>query len=236
MDTSGQAAEQIVRYSIEGMEYTLRVAGKGTERLAAALLALSQSQQKTKGKTTLHALLKSQKELTVFTIPDARLKDFAGEAKRYGVLYCVLKEKHPGQGALCDILVRAEDAAKLNRIVERLGLNQVAVASPPEQGQDREQEAQEVQAAEDLLEQILTPPEAERENPTMAQTEASALSGHGSRPSAMATEPSNPNQRPSVRATLEKIRQEQMQNPMLNLDKSEVRMAQIIHISEKEER
>ena len=55
MDTSGQAAEQIVRYSMEGMEYTLRVAGKGTERLAAALLALSQSQQKTKGKTTLHA-------------------------------------------------------------------------------------------------------------------------------------------------------------------------------------
>lgn len=234
MDTSGQAAEQIVRYSMEGMEYTLRVAGKGTERLAAALLALSQSQQKTKGKTTLHALLKSQKELTVFTIPDAKLKDFATEAKRYGVLYCVLKEKHPGQGALCDILVRAEDAAKLNRIVERLGLNQVAVVSQPEQEQD--QEAQEVQAAEDLLEQILTPPEAEQENPTMAQTEASALSGPGSRPSAMATEPLTPNQRPSVRAALEKIRQEQMQNPMLNLDKTEVRVEQIIHISEKEER
>lgn len=29
MDTSGQAAEQIVRYSIEGMEYTLKLAGKG---------------------------------------------------------------------------------------------------------------------------------------------------------------------------------------------------------------
>ena len=234
MDTSGQAAEQIVRYSMEGMEYTLKLAGKGTERLAAALLALSQSQQKTKGKTTLHALLKSQKELTVFTIPDARLKEFATEAKRYGVLYCVLKEKHPNQNALCDILVRAEDAAKLNRIVERLGLNQVAVASPPERESDRE--AQEIQAAGDLLEQILTPPEAEKENPTMAQTEASALSGPGSRPSATATEPRSSNQRPSIRAALAKIRQEQMQTPMLNLDKAEVRMEQIIHISDKEER
>lgn len=234
MDTSGQAAEQIVRYSIEGMEYTLKLAGKGTERLAAALLALSQSQQKTKGKTTLHALLKSQKELTVFTIPDARLKDFATEAKRYGVLYCVLKEKNPGPNALCDILVRAEDAAKLNRIVERLGLNQVAVAAPPEQKPDRE--AQEIQAAGDLLEQILTPPEAEKENPIMAQTEASALSGHGSRPSATATETLSPNQRPSIRAALSKIRQEQMQNPLLNLDKTEVCMEQIIHISDKEER
>ena len=34
MDTSGQAAEQVVRYSLEGMEYTLKLAGKGTERLA----------------------------------------------------------------------------------------------------------------------------------------------------------------------------------------------------------
>ena len=37
MDTSGQAAEQIVRYSIEGMEYTLKLAGKGAEHLAAML-------------------------------------------------------------------------------------------------------------------------------------------------------------------------------------------------------
>ena len=105
MDTSGQAAEAIVKYSIEGMEYTLKVAGRGAERLAAALLALSRSQQKTKGKTTLNALLKSQKELKVFTIPEKRLKDFARESKRYGVLYCVLKEKPSSQNGLCDILI-----------------------------------------------------------------------------------------------------------------------------------
>ena len=63
MDTSGQAAEQIVRYSIEGMEYTLKLAGKGAEHLAAMLMALNRAEQKTRGHTTLRALLKSGKPL-----------------------------------------------------------------------------------------------------------------------------------------------------------------------------
>lgn len=124
MDTSGQAAEQIVRYSIEGMEYTLKLAGKGAEHLAAMLMALNRAEQKTRGHTTLRALLKSGKELSVFSIPPDRLKEFAQEAKRYGVLYCALKDKAPS--AVTDILVRAEDAAKLSRIVERLGLGTVS--------------------------------------------------------------------------------------------------------------
>ena len=57
MDISGQAAEQIVRYSIEGMEYTLKLAGKGAEHLAAMLMALNRAEQKTRGHNTLRALL-----------------------------------------------------------------------------------------------------------------------------------------------------------------------------------
>jgi hypothetical protein len=217
MDTSGQAAEQMVRYSLEGMEYALKITGKGTERLAAALLALSQSQQKTKGKTTLNALLKSQKELKVFAVPENRLGEFSQEAKRYGVLYCTLKE-HPPTG-LCDILVRAEDAAKLNRIVERLGLNQVAETAPPSQAK------QEAQAAEDLLTQILTP--AAPENPTIAQTGPSSPSGRGSAPSADGTAR---DQRPSVRAALAAIRQGQ------NIGQMEQNSAELLVEITKEER
>lgn len=242
MDTSGQAAEQVVRYSLEGMEYTLKLAGKGTERLAAILLALSQSQKKLKGKITLHALLRTQKELKVFSIPDPRLKAFAKEAKCYGVLYCVLKEKHPGPDALCDILVRAEDAAKINRIIERLGLAQVAetVADQPLTGPD--QEVQEAQTAADMLDEILSPMEPEQENPIAAQTEASALSGPGSTPSApdievqavaQMTEILGPNQRPSVRAALAQIRMEQQQNPLMNLAEAEATaLRQITEITE----
>lgn len=198
MDTSGQAAEQIVRYSIEGMEYTLKLAGKGAEHLAAMLLALNRVEQKTRGHTTLRALLKSGKELTVFSIPPDRLKEFAQEAKRYGVLYCALKDKVPS--AVTDILVRAEDAAKLSRIVERLGLGTVSQTAQAEV----EPIDKEIADSEALLEQILTPPEKEQQNPTMAQTENSDPSGRGSMPSNTATE-----SRPSVRAALQNIRQSQ---------------------------
>lgn len=237
MDTSGQAAEQVVRYSLEGMEYTLKLAGKGTERLAAILLALSQSQKKIKGKTTLRALLKSQKELKVFTIPEASLRAFAKEAKRYGVLYCVLKEKHPGQGALCDVLVRAEDAAKINRIIERMGLAQVAetVADQPLTEPDRE--VQEAQLAADLLDEILTPMEPEQENPTTAQTEVSSLSGLGSTLSAPdidAVAPFVPEQRPSVRAALAQICRERQPDSMNDLAKAAAQqLTEIISEQEK---
>ena len=176
MDTSGQAAEQIVRYSIEGMEYTLKLAGKGAEHLAAMLMALNRAEQKTRGHTTLRALLKSGKELTVFSIPPDRLKEFAQEAKRYGVLYCALKDKTPS--AVTDILVRAEDAAKLSRIVERLGLGAVSQTAQAEV----EPIDKEIADSEALLEQILTPPEKEQQNPTMAQTEAPIRPGVALRP------------------------------------------------------
>ena len=191
MDTSGQAAEQIVRYSIEGMEYTLKLAGKGAEHLAAMLMALNRAEQKTRGHTTLRALLKSGKELTVFSIPPDRLKEFAQEAKRYGVLYCALKDKAPS--AVTDILVRAEDAAKLSRIVERLGLGTVSQTDQAK-----------VEPIDKEIADSEAPPEKEQQNPTMAQTENSDPSGRGSTPSNTATE-----SRPSVRAALQKIRQSQ---------------------------
>ena len=45
------------------------------------------------------------------------------EAKRYGVVYCVLKGRGKEKDGMADILVRAEDASRINRIVERFRLN-----------------------------------------------------------------------------------------------------------------
>lgn len=234
MDTSGQAAEMMVRYAMEGMEYTLKLTGKGTERLAAVLMALSKDQQKNKGKTTLNALLKSQKELKVFTIPENRLKDFAKESKRYGVLYCVLKEKKSSKDSLCDVLVRAEDAAKINRIVERLELNQVAVVAQEQPMSEPDKLDQEIRAAEDLLKQILTPSEQQQANPTSARMEALLTSGHGFTPNAEDIELLAPPQKPSVRETLEKIRQEQQLDLLQKLRKSDVALKQEVIIERKD--
>ena len=66
-------------------------------------------------------MLKSGKELKVFAIRHEDLKIFCEEAKRYGVLYSVLKEKNNTSG-ICEIMVRAEDAAKISRIVDKFEL------------------------------------------------------------------------------------------------------------------
>ena len=48
------------------------------------------------------------------------MKKFTEQAKRYGVLYCVLRDKNTkGDNVPIDIIARAEDASKIQRIVER---------------------------------------------------------------------------------------------------------------------
>lgn len=73
-------------------------------------------------------MLRSGKELKVFAVKDGDLQKFCQEAKKYGVLYCVLKDKNASDG-ITDIMVRAEDAAKVNRIFTRFGLATVDLAS-----------------------------------------------------------------------------------------------------------
>ena len=54
------------------------------------------------------------------------MKKFTEQAKRYGVLYCVLRDKNTkGDNVPIDIIARAEDASKIQRIVERFELGKV---------------------------------------------------------------------------------------------------------------
>lgn len=66
----------------------------------------------------------------VFTVQQKDLKKFAKEAKRYGVLYSVLREKgNANPNASIDVIARASDAPKITRIVEKFSLNTVDKAS-----------------------------------------------------------------------------------------------------------
>ena len=124
---SGDAAEQVVRLSLETGEVAVKLAGTGAKQLAILLYAILREQKKTKGKTRLTNMLRSGKELKVFAVKDSDLKLFCREAKKYGVLYCVLKDRDATDG-LTDIMARAEDASKINRIIERFGLATVDMA------------------------------------------------------------------------------------------------------------
>lgn len=125
MDASEQAAEQLVRITLAGSEVALRLSGAGAKNIAAALMATASSTEQTKGKTRLASLLKSGKELKVFQIPDDQLKGFAAEAKRYGVLYVVVRQDGGSAAKAVDLMVKAEDASKLNRIIDKLEIGKV---------------------------------------------------------------------------------------------------------------
>ena len=130
MNTGGEAAEQIVRMSLEGFEVAARISGAGAKNIAVLLYSILKEEQKTKGKARLTSMLRSGKELKVFTVKSGDLKKFTQEAKKYGVLYCVLADRgNKDPNAEVDVIARAEDASKISRIVERFNLASVDTAS-----------------------------------------------------------------------------------------------------------
>ena len=130
MNTGGEAAEQIVRMSLEGFEFAAKITGAGAKNIAILLYSILKEEQKTKGKARLTNMLRSGKELKVFTVKSGDLKKFTQEAKKYGVLYCVLADRgNKDPNAEVDVIARAEDASKISRIVERFNLASVDTAS-----------------------------------------------------------------------------------------------------------
>lgn len=122
---SSEAAEQMVKFSIEGIEMLLRVSGSGAERVAVMLYTMAKDKKMTKGKTSLNKMLKSGSPLKIFSIKSSELAKFEKEAKKYGILYTALIDKNlPDNDGIVDIMVRSEDASKVNRVVERFKLAQ----------------------------------------------------------------------------------------------------------------
>ena len=131
------AAEQMVRLSLEGMEVMLRVSGTSVRNLAVLMAAAIREERQTLGKTSLTSLIKSGRELTVFSIPEADLEVFKREARRYGVLYSDIKDRCNSDEPIVDIITRAEDAPKINRIIERFQLATVKDNAHPNQQRTR---------------------------------------------------------------------------------------------------
>lgn len=248
MNYSGEAAEQVVRMSLNGVEVAAKISGKAAERLAVMLYAILRDQKKTRGKIRLSNMLKSGKELKVFAVKDDELQRFCVEAKKYGVLYCVLKDRDASDG-LTDIMVRAEDAGKINRIFERFGLATIDMGSVKTDIQQRredishangESEIEQHRSIDNKLDEYLdrvvgaekpTPAEKEVEgNPTMAQTVKSRQSEPSSKSEKEKNDVgvrsfSDDHSRRSVREELKEIREEQRQ-------KSETKIApELQHIA-----
>lgn len=233
MNTSAEAADQVVRMTLNGVEVAAKISGAGAKQLALLLYAILKDQKKTKGKTRLSNMLRSGKELKVFAVKEQDLQKFCEEAKKYGVLYCVLKDKNASDG-LTDIMVRAEDASKVNRIFERFNLATVDIAAVRGEIERSRAEAQAQQTAgmqapertpaektadAQFVDQLLQPPptreQAQTQNPTEGRNAKSRQSEPTSRPKKSTargiSDSADRSARPSVRQELSDIRDEQRQ-------------------------
>ena len=205
MTNTGDAAEQVVRFSLEGTEIALKLTGSAAKNIAAALYSVLKNRDKTKikGRQRLTSMLKSGRELKVFPIQNQHLKQFAAEARRYGVVYCALREKGQSADGMVDILVRAEDASKINRIVERFHLAAVDTVSI-KQEIEKSKAAPDAKHEEKLLDELL----GASENPPPGRTEKSPPSAPISEtPEKTAGSTDSPKK--SVREELRQIKQEQ---------------------------
>lgn len=108
---------------IQLAEAAVRLNASGAKNLAAIALALSKDKKKLQGKTKLSRLLREGSELRVIPLPKEKMDLFCEEAKRYGILFSVIQENPDGT---VDHLVRAQDAAKINRVFERIGYHGLA--------------------------------------------------------------------------------------------------------------
>ena len=76
MNTGADAADQIVKMSLEGVEVAAKITGAGAKELAVLLCALLKDQSQTSGKARLGNMLRSGKELKVFAVKTEDLRKF----------------------------------------------------------------------------------------------------------------------------------------------------------------
>lgn len=168
-------AQEVVSIYIEVLKEGFKITGVASKHIAVMLYTMMKDKKQTKGKTRLTNMLKTGKSLKIFTIKAEDLKKFSQEAKKYGVLYCALADKKNSKiDGLVDILVREEDASKVNRIAERFNFADVAtiekeleLQKEKERNEPKQQKTKEKMIADALFEK---PQPVENEIPTPSNT------------------------------------------------------------------
>ena len=123
MNYGAEPADQVVRYTLEGTEFALKISGTAAKNFAVFALAVLRDQKKTHGKTKLVRLLREGKPLKFFSVPTDQMRDLAKAAKAHGLVYVPIRDRSDPDNI--EIAVWAEDAAKVNRVIDKLQLDVV---------------------------------------------------------------------------------------------------------------
>ena len=119
MSQGSDAAEQMVKETMIISETAAKLAGLGAKNLAVLLTLYLREEHQLKGETNLKKLLKEGKEIRVFCLDKDKLAEFKQHAKDYGIVYSALKQKND-DSRIIDVLVKAEDTPRVNRILEKM--------------------------------------------------------------------------------------------------------------------
>ncbi len=222
MSVNGDASEQVVRLGLEGFEVTIKLIGSGAKNLLAMLYAMQKDKNKnqTRGRMKLTKMLQTGKPLKIFTISKDDLKTFSKEAKTYGITYCALRDKNSkNTDAMIDVIVKEEDASRINRIVEKFKLTTVDTARMETEVtksiEDRESQKKEMgvqeKSKEQQLEEVLSEKPLQKEQNThenfnVAKTEKSPLSKPSLTTSKMQEGVSKEVKKPSVKKELAELK------------------------------
>ena len=223
MNTAGDAADQVVRYSLEAGEVALKITGEAAKEMAVLLYTILKEEKKTKGKAKLETLLRSGKPLSIFSVKEGDMKKFEKEAKGYGIMYYPIPNSNRSDG-MYDIMVKEEDAPRINRLVERLKLASVSEAAKVKTEIEKsrkektvpEKTQPEKSADDKLVDELLSGPIKKEEkslsNPSVAKAEKSHLSEPTSKKPKRTAEGTSKNgqirvgRKPSVRKELQDIK------------------------------
>ena len=253
MNTSGEAADQVVRMSLEVGEAALKISGTGAKHLAVMLYAVLKEKKKTKGRARLETLVKSGRPLTVFSVKESDLKQFVQEAKRYGVLYCAVRNPKGSSDGLVDVIVKEEDAPRINRIVDRFQFASVTEAAKikteiertraekakagksekqekkPEKVQTQQEKDYPQKSKEDqLMDELFGEPvkkEGKEQNPSLAKTTKSRLS-----------EPTSKKQEKTAEGTSKLFTPEKPEKPSVRKELREIQNARKKEAERRENR
>ena len=213
----------------------LKLSGMAAKNFAMFVYAVLKDQKKTHGKTSLVRMLKEQRPFKFFNIPAETIKEFATEAKTHGLLYVPIRNKQKADRI--EVVVFADDASKVQRIFDNLGLDTVkaqageaTIANVQEQEKQTPGKTETVKTEQGEVEfdvsgleddfnigppkqensaNFTTGREQELGNPLMEKS-PSAPSSPSKNSSPGLTGPERaPDQRPSVKKQLEEIRKEQ---------------------------
>ena len=120
MDVSAEAADVVVRESLQVTEATAKLSLEITKNVAALLLAIAKQDMKVVGETTAKRLARDSAPAVVIPIKAEDRAKFQKLAKEFGVLYFIAQKKGNDSGIL-NVVSNQNYAAQLNAVMEQMG-------------------------------------------------------------------------------------------------------------------